>query len=1390
MTIKNGIRLYYLLAFMLSAALAGVAVLAHLNHNRMVESQQVGMRSYMLADELRQSSDDLTRFARTFVITGDPRYEAYYHEVLAIRNGEMPLPENYQRIYWDFVVDSGSQHPGGGKASALKQRMAELGFTLEEFAKLAEAAKTSDELSRTEETAINAAKGLYAGKDGKFTRRAAPDNAYATRLLYGDAYHHEKARIMLPINDFLVMIQDRTASATEQFNRRNVLYLRIILVLLAALIVLTGASYLPLNAVAMKPVAALEVQTRELAADIDNFALVVKEISLGSLYRPFSAKARRLGLTIGGEVGGLTRLHDGIIDRLREMSTSVTKIVSELASSNEALKGEDARLHLAEDALKDSEAQLRGVLDSASQVSIIATDLDGKITLFNTGAEKLLGYRADEMVGIRKVADLHLQEELQAHAREYGAVADQPLNGPGIAEVLVRGGAFDKSDMTYVRKDGGYVQVELIVTGVKDHAGKLTGYLGVAMDIGERRRAEAEMRKLRRSVEASPASIVITDKSGNIEYANPKFTEITGYSFAEVLGKNPRILKSGEMPAALYKELWDEITAGREWRGEFHNRKKTGELFWESASISPVKDEAGNIANYVGVKEDITEHKRTVDALRESEERTRLILDSAAEAIYGVDLKGNCTFCNLSCLRMLGYEDASELIGRHMHEAIHHTSKDGVKFPVSDCKVLRSFPKGERAHADDEVLWRRDGTSFPAEYWSYPQFAGGDVVGAVVTFMDITERRRAQQEIETARDAAVKLAQLKSDFLANMSHEIRTPMNAIVGMTGLLQDTALTPVQKDYVSTVNTAGEALLDIINDILDFSKIEAGRLSLEKTDFSVRSLAENMIELVAPKAGDKGIELAFLVDEAVPAAVAGDSGRVRQVLLNLLSNAVKFTDKGEVLLNVILEKETPGRTVLRFSVKDTGIGISREAQQRLFQSFSQADASTTRKYGGTGLGLAISKKLVALMGGEIGVESAPGEGSAFWFTLPFGTASASAAVEQTAGDIEGLRALIVDDNAASRQILLHHLESWKLRCGTAAGGAEALELLKKEAGGPDPFRLALLDMQMPGMDGLALARTMQADPSLSGITRVMLTSLAAQLKPEEAAAGGISKCLAKPVRPAVLLAALRSALGAPQEAAAVKKAGEPSMTLPETLPVRKGFRILVAEDNPVNQKVVLMQLEKAGYKADMAADGLEAMAAVKRFPYDIVLMDCQMPEMDGYQAAAEIRKLEGGTRHTPVVAMTADALEGAREKCLAAGMDDYISKPVRFEALVKMIRKWDRVLDEEYLASLLETAGEDSGVFFGQLVEVYLRDGAERLAAIRRAITGADAPGLAAAAHALKGASANLGVRRMETLCRRLEVLGRSGSVEGALELLDAMEGEFELAGAALAARRGAA
>ncbi len=661
------------------------------------------------------------------------------------------------------------------------------------------------------------------------------------------------------------------------------------------------------------------------------------------------------------------------------------------------------------------------------------------------------------------------------------------------------------------------------------------------------------------------------------------------------------------------------------------------------------------------------EYERTTEELRASEERFRLMTENAREVIFRYRLAEprGIEYVSPAATAATGYAPEEFYGDEDLFRRLLHPD---------DVELYRAAPQFiDNPGKGVEVRWiRKDGSV----YWADIRLvsirdAAGNLIGVQGISRDINERKELEHALRNAKDAAEAADRAKGDFLAVMSHEIRTPMNAVIGMTGLLLDTELTTEQRDYAHTVRSSGEMLLSIINDILDFSKIEAGKLELELGDFDVRQMVEEALELLASRAQEKGLELAAAVSDDVPVALHGDAGRLRQVLINLVTNAVKFTERGEVVVRVDVEAGTAESVVLRCEVRDTGVGVSTDDTERLFEPFAQADSSTTRRYGGTGLGLAISKRLVEAMGGGIGVRSAPGTGSTFWFTARLAAPAAAVPSSEPDIDLRGLRVLIVDDNATNRTILERLLQSRGVVTDSAASGPEAIERLRAAAGDGTTPHVAVVDLQMPDMDGLQLARAIKADPALADIGLVLLASMIWAGQRATATETGIAATLTKPVRRASLFDCLARFTGAPARAR-LAVAERPAAA-------RAGSRILVVEDNIVNQRVAVRMLEKLGYRADVAGNGREALDALKRIAYDLIFMDCQMPEMDGFEASRAIRAREAQAgaaaplTRVPIIAMTANALQGDRERCLVAGMDDYLAKPVTGEALARMLNTW---------------------------------------------------------------------------------------------------------------------
>jgi PAS domain S-box-containing protein len=792
------------------------------------------------------------------------------------------------------------------------------------------------------------------------------------------------------------------------------------------------------------------------------------------------------------------------------------------------------------------------------------------------------------------------------------------------------------------------------------------------------------------------------------------------------------------------------------------------------------------------------------ESLDEARRREKAVIEGSTDGIFVKDLERRILMINQAGAELLG-KTVSEVVGASIHDL----------FDADTAQRL--------LERDDEILaggktvtYELETTTKAGIERTYLTTRGpyrdrhGKIVGLIGINRDITERHQIAAELEKARDAAWEAVRLKSEFLANMSHEIRTPMNGVIGMTGLLLDTPLSPIQQEYAETIQASADTLMRIIDDVLDFSKIEAGMMRFETIDFDLRSAVEATVDLLAERAQGKGLEVASLVYKDVPTALQGDPGRLSQVLTNLTGNAIKFTEQGEVVVRVQMVGETDTHATLRFEVRDTGIGIAPESQRQLFHAFTQADGSTTRRYGGTGLGLAISKQMIELMGGEIGVDSTPGRGSTFWCTLTFAKQTAPAAPALvTAGSLLGTRVLIVDDNATNRSILLHETGSWGMVAAEADGSARALDLLRAAARQGRPYDIAILDLMMPDMDGFQLAAAIKADAAIAGVALVLLPSHGRRGDAERARLVGIAAYLKKPVRQTQLFDCLTAVV--------TLSGSEPRATRPlvtqhsiREAAVRlkdqatSGLRILVADDSLVNQAVALGQLFNLGYRADAVVNGRHLLEVLDRREVDIILMDCQMPEMDGFAATAEVRRREGTARHTTIIAMTANALDGDQERCLAAGMDDYLSKPVKLEALRLMLARWgkaggagggendrepadqarDTVIDQAQFAVLKEIQEPGAADCVTEVIDLFLIEATAQVEALHQASLCDDAIEIKRVAHLLQGSSATMGAMGLAAL---------SGSLQGqdpaqaARDLLGQLDSEFVLVRDALSLER---
>ncbi len=842
-------------------------------------------------------------------------------------------------------------------------------------------------------------------------------------------------------------------------------------------------------------------------------------------------------------------------------------------------------------------------------------------------------------------------------------------------------------------------------------------------------------RLLRTVIDAIPEHIYVKDRQGRCLVRNAYSASVLGYASPEdAVGLTSFDTSEDAGVAAAYWAEEDRVMATGE--ADLDREEPLafdGETGWIVSSRIPLRDVDGTVVGLVGVTRDVTAQKAAAAVLEQSKEAAearereaqegrrliRTVIDAIPDYITVKDRDGRCLTRNLADARVLGFETVEESVGLTLPECGSMPAELAELAHAEDLQVMAEGEPivGAVSHKGIGEGWK-ESTKIPLRN------GAGEVTGLVSVMRDITERKEAEVALRGAKEAAEAATRAKSEFLANMSHEIRTPMNGVIGMTSLLLDTALDREQREFVETIRTSGDALLTIINDILDFSKIEAGMLSLEAYPFEIRGAVEEALDLVAQPAAEKGVELAYLIEDGVPRTVLGDVTRVRQVLVNLLSNAVKFTPAGSVCVRVDVDPADAqaGTTAqVRFAVEDTGIGIAPDKLDLVFQSFSQADASTTRQFGGTGLGLTICRRLTEMMGGEISVESTPApepaHGSTFRFSIAAEVAASERRVflrnEQPA--LEGRRVLVVDDNAVNREILTRLSTRWRMAPDEATLGTEAIEAFEQAQAGGRPYDLVLLDMQMPGMDGLEVARAIRDRSGDRHPVVVMLTSIhrGGDLR-AEAEAAGIHRLLYKPTKPSQLYDVLVEAFDGRASAGNGQAERQPGEREPtgrgptgrETAWVARpagpsdpgvgppSVRILLAEDNLVNQKVAVRLLGRLGHTADVVANGAEALTEVERHAalgeaYDLVFMDVQMPEMDGLEATRRIRASDAVPDQPWIVSLTANAMEGDREACLAAGADDYLPKPVQ---LVSMREALERAVQSHLGAG--ERVGRESG------------------------------------------------------------------------------------------------
>ena len=1536
------ILLILLLLALIGAALYTFAL--YVANNEAVAAQKVRrLESLHLVDHLRQTSDDLTRMARIYAVTGDERFEEYFNRILAVRDGEAPRPVEYQQIYWDYVVSTGRKPRADGEPEALQSLMRTAGFAAEELNVINDAKRRSDDLALLEKRAINAVKGLFENEAGTFTRRSKPDLELARGILYGEVYHQTKARIMTLVDQVSRMVDERTSREVHVLGLTGK-ELVVIASLLGVGGLLVVGLLLLLAAMWMKPgkeaeAGAALVEGGQLAASVRKVLLrgllqswpllltsvLVAALIAGLTWRnmltlernqldDFSAslstvlnstnKAVRVYLQGLEEEARIWAQHSDVLElvatlntkgkdlnRLREANYELQEQLGHLiyergfdgflvvrrdglitGSDNPVLRGRrltaDRDLELVQLSMQGPFYSAVGLPDKQSAIDegilgrrpvmmvaagavTKADEALGSLILLMDPEKQLTEILQRGRIGVsgesyafNTAGELISESRFDDDLRQIGLVRPDER---GILNIEIRdpGGNMTEGYRSTVSRDQQplTVMAETAITG--KNGSNLAGYndyrgvpvvgswiwnadygFGVAteMDVAEaytsienihqqamsailfsvvlllaltgifvwgRVREAMAAERIRASehriseqlayqsalLDSMPNPIFVKGPDTVFTACNRAYEEAFGVPRSEFIGKT--VLQLDYLPKdarVAYQEADEALIreggiSREEISIEFADGVTREALYWRQTFELADGTPGGLIAILI----DITQSKR-------SEERFKSLLDSTPDPMVIVDDKANIVYVNSKTVETLGY-DRTELLGEAIEILVPESIRDGHP-NLRDAYLKNPAPLGISGSQRLLDAQCKDGSLIPVDLSLNPIRIEGEGLMVAAALRDITEHKEMQVALSQAKETAEAATRAKSDFLANMSHEIRTPMNAIIGLSELCLRTDLNPKQQDYLHKVHASAGSLLGIINDILDFSKIEAGKLDLESIPFDLDQVLNNLATVVSVKTEEKGLELLFHRAREVPSHLVGDPLRLGQVLTNLSNNAVKFTEEGDIVVAINVVGRKDKSITLRFSVRDTGIGMTGEQLGRLFQSFAQADSSTTRKYGGTGLGLAISKQLVEMMGGRIWAESESGKGSIFAFEakLELGEERSSLA-SQVTPDLKDLHVLVVDDNSHAREILKSYLEQFSFRVVTVENADRALTLLKQQSK-DNPFRLVIMDFRMPGMDGLTATRHIKTDLGLGIVPRVILVTAHNQAEVEET--GDVSfldNMLSKPVNRSLLFDVIMEAFGH-EVTVGARSRRESAQFDAEALRPIQGARILLVEDNAINQQVATELLEQARFVVEIANNGQEALDKLAREPFDCVLMDIQMPVMDGYEATRIIRAQEQ-FQDLSVLAMTANAMVEDQQEAEAAGMNGHIAKPIDPKQLFSMLVQWITPGEREVVQSSAyeqSQAGSEVDGLPKHLPGIDLADGLKRLGgnrvlfrkllvefnedhgndidAIKKAVKQDQEDVAQRIAHTIKGLAGTIGARDLSLSAGKLEAALKAG------------------------------